>query len=73
MAGNVAVVPLWIMSATKITNDSSRELASETIDDPKARPSDSACKTNPKVRVRPFPEVGTAKLSAAAVRGVVMR
>lgn len=61
------------MSAKKITSDSSRELVSETIDDPKASPSDNACKTSPKVRVKPFPEVGTMKLSAAAVRGVVMR
>jgi len=68
-----AVGALWIIRATKITNDSSREPVSETIDDPRARPSDNACKTNPKVRVKPLPEVGTLKLSAVAVRGVVVR
>ena len=61
------------MRATKITSDSSREPGSETIDDPRASPSDNACKTNPNVRVKPLPEVGTAKLSALAVRGVVVR
>ena len=56
-----------------MTNDSSCDCVSETIDDPRASPSDNACKTNPKVRVNPFPEVGILDPFPAAVRGVAGR
>jgi len=56
-----------------MTDDSSCEPVSEAIDDPRASPSDSACKTNPKVRAKPFPGVGILNPSTVAVRGVVGR
>ena len=61
------------MSAAKITNDSSCDSAPETTDDPRASPSDNACKTSPKVRVKPFPEVGILNASPTAVRDVAGR
>lgn len=66
----VAITPLWIMRATKITNDSCCDPAPETIEDPRASPSDSACKTNPKVKVKPFPETRILCPSPVIVLGV---
>ena len=56
-----------------MTNDSSCEPSPEAIDDPRASPSDNACKTNPKVKVKPLPEVGILNPFPVAVRGVVGR
>ena len=56
-----------------MTDDSSCEPVSEAIDDPRASPSDSACKINPKVRAKPFPGVGILNPSTVADRGVVGR
>ena len=69
----IAIVPLWIARAAKITKDSSCESGSETIDDPRASPSDNACKTSPKVRAKPFAEVETVDTFPAAVRDVAGR
>jgi len=62
-----------MIRAAKITNDSSCDFSPETIDDPRASPSDNACKTNPKVRVKPFPEVGILNASPVTVLGVAGR
>jgi hypothetical protein len=56
-----------------MTSERSWEPASETIDDPRASPSDNACKTNPKVRVKPFPKSGIPSPSPPVVRGVARR
>ena len=69
----ITIIPLWIMRAVKITNDSSCEPVSEAIEDPRASPSDNACRTNPKTRVKPFPEAGISNPSTTVVRGVVGR
>lgn len=69
----IDVIPLWMIRAAKMTDDSSCEPAPEAIDDPRASPSDNACKTNPKVRAKPFPGVEILNPSGVAVRGVVGR